>query len=63
MLKDLRKVKRKYGNLLRVAPFEGDPDDRELVDVLPYLDWIRGQPDFRRIEKRDWRTRPSDART
>jgi len=51
------KLRRQYGNHLRLLPFEGDPDDRELLDVLPFLDWIRTQDDFRRIEKRNWRKR------
>lgn len=51
------KLERNYGNHLCVLPFEGDPADRELLDLLPYLDWIRTQDDFRTIEKRDWRRR------
>jgi RNA polymerase II subunit A small phosphatase-like protein len=51
------KLGRQYGNHLRLIPFEGDPEDRELLDVLPFLDWIRDRDDFRIIEKRDWRTR------
>jgi RNA polymerase II subunit A small phosphatase-like protein len=51
------KIGRQYGNHLRLHPFEGDTKDRELLDVLPFLDWIRTQDDFRRIEKRTWRTR------
>jgi len=50
------KHRRNYGNLLRVSPFEGSPDDHELRQVLPFLEWIAGQPDFRAIEKRGWRT-------
>lgn len=51
------KLGRHYGNHLGLRRFEGDPQDRELLDVLPFLDWIRTQEDFRKIEKRDWRTR------
>ncbi len=50
-----RKLSRHYGNHLGLTVFEGDPDDRELLDVLPYLEWLRGQPNFRRIDKRGWR--------
>ena len=53
---------RQYGNLLPISPFLGDPSDRELLDVLPFLDWIRDQPSFRSIEKRDWRTHSSTKR-
>ena len=52
-----RKLSRQYGNHIRVHPFEGDPEDRELLDLLPFLDWIRTQDDFRKIEKRNWRSR------
>jgi RNA polymerase II subunit A small phosphatase-like protein len=51
------KLGRQYGNHLRLHPFEGDAEDRELLDVLPFLDWLRMQDDFRRIEKRTWRKR------
>lgn len=50
-------ARRNYGNLLQVAAFEGQADDRELADVIPFLRWIKDQPQFRSLEKRDWRTR------
>jgi Dullard-like phosphatase family protein len=50
------KVHRHYGNLICVRPFEGQPNDQELLDILPFLDWLRNQPDIRRVEKRNWRT-------
>jgi RNA polymerase II subunit A small phosphatase-like protein len=50
------KLERNFGNHLRIAPFEGDPADRELLDLLPFLKWIKHQEDFRKIEKRNWRT-------
>lgn len=50
-----RKLQRSYGNHLRVRPFQGDPTDEELRALIPYLDWIRHQPTFRSIEKRNWR--------
>lgn len=53
------KLGRNYGNHLQLTPFEGNPDDRELLDVLPFLEWIKDQPDFRAIEKRTWRNRRS----
>ena len=51
------KLERNYGNHLQISPFEGDRDDRELMAVLPFLQWLKEQPDFRTIEKRNWRTR------
>ena len=51
-----QKLERNYGNHLEVRPFEGDPDDSELADVLPFLDWLVDEPDLRSIEKRHWRS-------
>jgi RNA polymerase II subunit A small phosphatase-like protein len=55
------KLGRQYGNLVLIGPFYGDPADRELQTVLPFLVWIRNQPSFRSIEKRNWRTHSSCA--
>lgn len=49
------KVERNYGNHLRLRVYEGQSDDRELLDVLPFLKWLKDQEDFRKIEKRQWR--------
>ncbi|WP_435018189.1 NIF family HAD-type phosphatase [Tundrisphaera sp. TA3] len=49
------KLERNYGNHLPVDPFEGQPGDTELRDVLPFLDRLREAEDVRRIEKRAWR--------
>lgn len=51
-----RKLERNYGNAIYVRPFEGDPSDGELHQLLPYLVWLSIEPDFRIIEKRHWRT-------
>jgi carboxy-terminal domain RNA polymerase II polypeptide A small phosphatase len=48
---------RNYGNLIAVRPFEGDPDDDELLLLSAYLERLSCEPDFRRIEKRNWRRR------
>ncbi|MEM9195783.1 MAG: HAD family hydrolase [Myxococcota bacterium] len=52
-----RKLKRSYGNLIRIDAFEGDPADRELDALLVYLEALGPVPNVRRIEKRGWRTR------
>lgn len=49
------KLARHYGNLIRVRSFFGDPADTELRDLLPFLEWIKDQPNVRTIEKRGWR--------
>ena len=50
-----RKLSRNYGNHLRIRAFEGDAGDRELSAVLPYLEWLSKQENFRSIDKRGWR--------
>ncbi len=52
------KLSRNFGNHIRVKPFLGDEADTELRDLLPFLDWIRSIENFRRVEKRGWKTRP-----
>lgn len=49
------KVRGHFGNHLRLRAFEGQPGDRELLDVLPFLEWLAGRENFREIEKRGWR--------
>ena len=51
------KHQRNYGNLVRVSPFFGNEGDDELPTLAAYLEAIAGEPDFRRLEKRNWRTR------
>lgn len=57
-----RKLSRHYGNHLMLAPFEGDTTDRDLLAVLPYLEWLSRQENFRAIDKCRWRRwgEPSD---
>lgn len=43
-----------YGNLIRIKPFNGDRDDVELLKLISYLERIKDEPNFRRIEKRGW---------
>lgn len=50
------KLERHYGNHLRLRPFMGERDDRELQLVLPFLKWLRTVENVRLVEKRAWRT-------
>lgn len=51
------KIRRSYGNYIRVQPFEGDPADDELPALLRYLETLGPEDDVRRVEKRGWRSR------
>lgn len=44
-----------YGNLIRVPPYTGDPEDAELLPLLRYLEHTAQEPDVRRVDKRGWR--------
>lgn len=46
-----------YGNLVRVRPFFGDPDDDELKDLKIYLVRLSRIENIRQFEKRNWRNR------
>lgn len=50
------KVQQNFGNHLRLMPFEGQEGDRELLEVLPFLEWLKSRDDFRKVEKRGWRS-------
>ncbi|HLT37695.1 MAG TPA: HAD family hydrolase [Enhygromyxa sp.] len=56
-----RGLERSYGNLVRVPPFAGDPDDRVLGKLLGYLDWLGALDDVRRIDKRGWWRRSDES--
>lgn len=49
------KLQQNFGNHLQLRPFEGQPADRELLDVLPFLESLKEFDNFRKIEKRGWR--------
>jgi TFIIF-interacting CTD phosphatase-like protein len=49
-----RKWEKSYGNLIRVNPFEGDEADRELKQLLIYLNTLKDVENIRTIEKRRW---------
>lgn len=53
------KLQKNYGNLVQVSDFTGNPEDSELLDLPFFLEKIKGQPDFRIIEKRRWREQSS----
>jgi RNA polymerase II subunit A small phosphatase-like protein len=50
---------RNYGNLVQIKSFEGNPADRELFELVPYLESIANRQDYRSIDKRYWRSSPS----
>ena len=50
---------RQYGNYVRVTPYLGDEDDRELVLLARYLREFRGVENVRTVEKRGWQRRVS----
>ena len=49
------KLKRNYGNHIRVEPFVGSNDDIELFRLIKYLEKIKLSKNVRIIEKRSWR--------
>ena len=49
------KLTKHYGNLVRVKPFLGALDDRELLHLKDYLPTLRDAPNVRKVEKRFWR--------
>ena len=48
---------RQYGNYVRVTPYLGDEDDRELALLARYLRELRGVENVRMVEKRGWQRR------
>lgn len=51
-----RKVERNYGNAIYVTPWFGDDrHDNELQRLAAYLPKLCGEPNLRRIEKRNWK--------
>jgi RNA polymerase II subunit A small phosphatase-like protein len=51
------KLRRNYGNLVRVTSFTGDQKDTELIDLMMYLEELKKADNVRNIEKRNWRSR------
>lgn len=52
-----KKLRRNYGNLVRVTPFMGDQRDEELLDLATYLEQLKGEKNIRKVEKRGWKNR------
>ena len=50
------KLRQNFGSHLQLQPFEGQAADRELLDVLPFLESLKEFDNFRHIEKRGWRS-------
>ena len=48
------KLRKSYGNLVRIMPFYGDPSDVELQKAAKYLKTLKDVPNVRNIEKRGW---------
>ena len=51
-----RKVNRHFGNAVFVRPYVGALDDDELLKLAAYLKSIASVPNFRALEKRNWRS-------
>ncbi|WP_425400789.1 NIF family HAD-type phosphatase [Aeoliella sp.] len=50
------KLARNYGNAVYIQPFEGNDQDKELSILLKYLRSLADKTDFRKLEKRGWRS-------
>ncbi|MDD9945544.1 MAG: HAD family hydrolase [Myxococcales bacterium] len=48
------KHRRNYGNLVRVTPFFGDPEDDLLPRLADYIAALASVPNVRNVEKRGW---------
>lgn len=51
------KLKKNYGNLVRVNAFLGDENDEELLKLMLYLADLKDAPNIRSIEKRGWQNK------
>jgi len=49
------KLKSNYGNAIYVKPFEGNIEDKLLLNLYDYLESLKDVDDVRKIEKREWR--------
>jgi RNA polymerase II subunit A small phosphatase-like protein len=44
------------GNHLKLNEYNGEVDDSELSDVLPFLEWLAPHENYRNLDKRNWRS-------
>lgn len=51
-----KKVSRNYGNAIYISKFIGSDEDRELITLANFLVQIHTAENFRKIEKRGWRS-------
>jgi len=51
------KLKKNYGNLIRIKAWFGDPTDHELLRLMHYLTDLKTVENIRTVEKRGWQTR------
>jgi len=49
-------LERNYGNLVQMERYMGDPDDMELLRLMPYLLDLKQAKNIRMIEKRGWKS-------
>ena len=52
-----QKLRRNFGNHVKVAPYLGAADDDELSHLGRYLPTLKSHPDVRTVEKRGWRSK------
>ena len=52
-----KKLRRNFGNLIKISPFMGDQRDEELLDLMVYLEQLVQVENVRCIEKRGWKSR------
>ena len=51
------KLRKSYGNLVRVNEFVGDPKDNELLILMKYLKDLKSEENIRKVEKRGWQNK------
>lgn len=50
-------LSRHYGNVIRIDPFDGNPEDMELKRLMPFLLELKSVENVRVVEKRGWKSR------